>query len=395
MLKQIFTIAALAAMALPASADTLDLTLDDLGSGWGSSYDPATKTITYDSDWTGRGWWLKDGELSDMSKWDQVVVEFEPCAAMLQVVVEYQAEGADSSTAQAQAGESKVVCDLNPDLKSAVMQIYVQSSAAGTVTLTRAYLQNDVVVDENLLWEGEYKIDSWNSGADFAASKVSAGDILEYTFAEPGADSGQVLVKGASWDNLLGAGKITQKDMALGKVQIGVTQQMIDNCGGKIFLQGEGGAVLTKVEKVGSFDADGVLAYGKRVLGNSAYITIPAGTTHLEVKYSERPEWVQICNSGWAEMELPFIESADGATRVYTLDEAAVSAVNDKKEMVINGPDTLSVLSIAVSDGNLAVDAVRQEGAADGKYYNLQGIEVAAPQAPGLYIHNGKKIILK
>lgn len=54
MMKQIFTLAALAAMSVPMSAETLDLTLDDLGCGWGSTYDPATKTITYESAWTAK-----------------------------------------------------------------------------------------------------------------------------------------------------------------------------------------------------------------------------------------------------------------------------------------------------------------------------------------------------
>ncbi|MDE7418760.1 MAG: hypothetical protein K2N35_00965 [Muribaculaceae bacterium] len=41
-----------------------------------------------------------------------------------------------------------------------------------------------------------------------------------------------------------------------------------------------------------------------------------------------------------------------------------------------------------------AVEAVESANA-DGKWYNLQGVQVAAPKAAGLYIHNGKKIIVK
>ncbi|MDE5840814.1 MAG: hypothetical protein K2H49_07830 [Muribaculaceae bacterium] len=33
--------------------------------------------------------------------------------------------------------------------------------------------------------------------------------------------------------------------------------------------------------------------------------------------------------------------------------------------------------------------------AADGKWYNLQGVQIAAPAKGGLYIHNGKKVIVK
>ena len=32
---------------------------------------------------------------------------------------------------------------------------------------------------------------------------------------------------------------------------------------------------------------------------------------------------------------------------------------------------------------------------ADNRWFNLQGIEVDSPSVPGLYIHNGKKILIK
>lgn len=387
---KIFTLAALAALALPASADTLDLSLADLGSGWDSSYDAATKTITFEGAWTGRGWWLGD---VDYSQWNQVVVEFEPCACTTQVVVEYNAEGAESSTSPVNAGAEKIVCELNAEAKNSVKQIYIQSAEAGTLTLKAAYLENGVEVDPNLLWEGEYTISGWNSGAEFSASKVAAGDLLEYTFTDAGTSGAQVLIKGADWNNLLGTYKINSADMALGKVQVGVTQEMLDNCGGKIFVQGDGNCVLTKIEKVGTFAADDVLCFGPRVLATSAFITIPEDATRLEVEYSARPEWVQLCNSSWADFGLEYTESAEGTVRTYTLTPEAIASVNEKKEVVINGPASLSVVKIAVLTGN-GVNAINA-AASNGKYYNLQGVEVATPTLPGIYIHNGKKILVK
>lgn len=391
-MKQIFTLAALAAMAVPMSAETLDLSLTDLGCGWGSTYDPATKTITYESAWTGKGWWLQDSELADLSKWDQVTVEFEACACNIQLVVEYQ-EGAGNSTAMVSAGSTAVTCQLDPAFRGKTMQIYVQSSEVGTLTLTKAFLENGIEIDENLLWEGEYKIDAWNNGAEFAASKVKAGDLLEYTFTEGGSANGQVLIKNASWANLLGTSKISQKDMAQGKVQVGVTQDMIDNCGGKIFLQGEGGAVCTKVEKVGSFNPEGVLTMGSRVLGSNAYISIPANAKQIAVEFSAKPEWVQLCNASWTDFEMDFTESEDGLTRIYTLTDNVISTVNDKQELVLNGPDNVAETKVSVYNGT-GVEGVAA-AVADGKYYNLQGVEIANPTTPGLYIHNGKKYIVR
>lgn len=390
---KIFTLAALAALALPASADTLDLSLADLGSGWGdSSYDPATKTITYVGEWTGRGWWLGEDPGADYSQWDQVVVEFEPCACTIQLVVEYNG-GADSSSSLVEAGSEKVVCELNAAAKNNIKQIYLQSAAAGTLTLKAAYLENGIEVDPNLLWEGEYTIAGWNNGAKFSASKVAVGDLLEYTFASAGDAGAQVLIKGNDWNNLLGTGKINTADMALGKVQVGVTQEMLDNCGGDIFVQGDGNCVLTKVEKVGTYNADGVLCYGARVLGTSAFITIPEDAVKLEVEYSTKPEWVQLCNSSWADFGLEYTESADGTVRTYTLTPEAIASVNEKKEVVINGPAELSVVKIAIPTGT-GVNAINA-AAANGKYYNLQGVEVANPTLPGIYIHNGKKVLVK
>lgn len=386
---KIFTLAALAALALPASADTLDLSLADLGSGWDSSYDAATKTITFDGAWTGRGWWL--GE-ADYSQWDQVVVECEPCACYVQIVVEYNAEGVESTTSGVNAGAEKIACELNAEAKNSVKQIYIQSAEAGTLTLKAAYLENGVTVDPNLLWEGEYTIAGWNNGAKFSASKVAVGDLLEYTFTNAGESNSQVLLKGNDWNNLLGTGKINNADMALGKVQVGVTQEMLDNCGGDIFVQGEGNCVLTKVEKVGTFAAERVLCYGARVLGTSAFITIPEDATQLEVEFSAKPEWAQICNTSWADFELQFTESEDGTVRTYTLTPEAIASINEKKEVVINGSG-ISVVKIAIPTGT-GVNAINA-AASNGKYYNLQGVEVSNPTLPGLYIHNGKKILVK
>jgi len=54
--------------------------------------------------------------------------------------------------------------------------------------------------------------------------------------------------------------------------------------------------------------------------------------------------------------------------------------------VVGNTPATLGISDVTVAPATV-------EG--NNKYYNLQGIEVADPTQPGLYIHNGKKILVK
>lgn len=165
MIKNLLSIAAMTFFALGASAETLELTLADLGSGWGNAtYDAATKTITYVDAWTGKGWWLGD---VDYSKYDEAVIEFEPTTFDVKLVVEYVSDGAQSSDATVMAGATKVTCPLNETYKNAVKQIYIQNSAAGSLTLKAAYLQNSVPFDPTKdveLWSGDHNLGGWSGG---------------------------------------------------------------------------------------------------------------------------------------------------------------------------------------------------------------------------------------
>ena len=89
MIKQLLSCAAVAALSFSVNAETLDLSLENLNSGWDSSYDKDTKTITFDGAWKGCGWWLGN---ADYSKYDEVVVEFEPVEFDVQLVVEYNGD---------------------------------------------------------------------------------------------------------------------------------------------------------------------------------------------------------------------------------------------------------------------------------------------------------------
>lgn len=192
MIKQLLSCAAVAALSFSVNAETLDLSLEDLNAGWDSSYDKDTKTITFDDGWKGRGWWLGN---ADYSKYDEVVVEFEPVEFDVKLVVEYNGDPKPaSSDAMAPAGKDKVVVELNPDYKNDVMQIYIQNSAAGTLTLKSAYLQNAAVFDPTasvVLWEGDQALDWWEHAvkipvSDFKAAKIQAGDELAITYTLTG-----------------------------------------------------------------------------------------------------------------------------------------------------------------------------------------------------------------
>lgn len=114
-----------------------DLTLSDLGSGWGdSSYDPATKTVTIGDDWSGKGWWL---DKTDYSDFDKVVVNFAaPTATNGKLVAEFN--GASSKSAEFAEGATSVEVELDPAAKNTTKQIYIQGPAGATFTLASAYV---------------------------------------------------------------------------------------------------------------------------------------------------------------------------------------------------------------------------------------------------------------
>ena len=58
--------------------------------------------------------------------------------------------------------------------------------------------------------------------------------------------------------------------------------------------------------------------------------------------------------------------------------------------------ETISAKIAIVDDEPTAIQTVQQDAdKADNAYYTLSGVQVAQPTAPGIYIHNGHKIIIK
>lgn len=272
------------------------------------------------------------------------------------------------------------------------------------MTMTKVTTDTDKEIDPNVLWEGEYTISGWNNGAEFAAGKVKAGDILTYTFTEAGSESAQVLVKGSDWNNLLGTTKITQKDMATGAVTVGVTQEMIDNCGGKIFLQGEGDCVCTKITKTGEFDAKSVAAYGARIPGVSVFAVIPEGTAKVAVEFDAVPEWAQLCDKSWTDKEFPSETSNEGKTVTYTITPEFVTAVATDKEFIINGGGANVVKVYYPSEGDdSGIAGIVAEKKIVNVYdlagrvvrHNVESANAVNGLAKGIYIVNGKKVLVK
>ena len=116
---------------------------EDLGAGWNSSYDAATRTVTFDGTWVGRGWWFGNPSGHDLSDFKYVVVEFESMnAGKVKLQAEYN-NGTASTEAYANTDTKRIVLELDEAGKADVMQLYLQNELAGTVVLKKAYLTVD------------------------------------------------------------------------------------------------------------------------------------------------------------------------------------------------------------------------------------------------------------
>lgn len=210
MMKQLLALAAIAAAGLCANAqDPYVLSLEDLNAGWDSSYDAATKTITYEGDWTGRGWGFFD-ENFDATNYTDVVIKMAECNVPGQMIIQYaqlvydengdvvQEWGSDkheSTTKPFSAGDTEITCALNDDFKDAIVQIYLQCGSIGgndnpTIVLESAEIVDNSAVPYNpVVWQGEEAL-SWDSFVEFKPECFKAGDRIGFVLEKTGEDGG-------------------------------------------------------------------------------------------------------------------------------------------------------------------------------------------------------------
>lgn len=326
--------------------------------------------------------------------------QYKPCSngdgwAALKVAEEL---GNEYSCISVAAGSTSTTFTLGAEDIATVKANGMRMQGYGMI-ITKVTVDTDAEINENLLWEGELAITGWSvSGAEFASNKVKAGDVLCYTFSEAGDEGAQVLLKNKDYGDLLGAAKIINADMAKGKVYVGVTQAMLDNCGGKIFVQGQGNCVLTKVEKTGeTFDAEGVLVYGARVPGVTAFALIPETAKTLAVEFDGNPEWAQLMNSSWTDLALENTKvEADGkVTLNFALTSAAITELNANKQFIVNGASNgPAVTKVYVVDpSHVGITDITADENAPVEFFNLQGMRISEPAAGQVVIRRqGNKV---
>ncbi len=125
--------------------------------------------------------------------------------------------------------------------------------------------------------------------------------------------------------------------------------------------------------------------------------TLFPGTYKMEVAYSGNSGATFKINLG-EDAEEPLLTcTTKGYWESSTADEIVIAAettVIVECEGSTNAK-TLDYILITGKGGTTSAVKAIETVAADGKWYNLQGVQIAAPAKGGLYIHNGKKVIVK
>ncbi len=382
MIKKLLSFAAVAAMSISVFAGEQEVwTGEQVFTGWGDNIIIPAADVNF----------VADG--------DKVIVYFSEVKAEASIGVktnttdwpELSGTGFKNPAVGDAKAEWEVGAEAVAELKATGLIIQGLNMTVSKVSILSA-----AEIDPNLLWEGSVEIKGWNAAGEISPSKLNAGDILCYTFSDAGSGEAQVLVKGADWSNLLGTSKFSSSDLATKEVYVGVTQNMLDNCGGKIFVQGDGGCVLTAITKTDkTFDPAGVLAYGERIPGSQVFTLIPEDAKELEVTFMTAPEWAQVANNSWVDFELAAgekVTNEDNTVSVtYTLTAEAIETINTAKEVIINS--NANILSVKIpAKGTVGIDNVAVEENAPVEYYNLQGVKVSNP-ANGIYVvRQGNKV---
>lgn len=69
--------------------------------------------------------------------------------------------------------------------------------------------------------------------------------------------------------------------------------------------------------------------------------------------------------------------------------------VGEDTALTFEGATSSKPLDYVLVTGGVADGVYTVEGALDGKWYNLQGVQIPEPTSKGIYIHNGKKVIIR
>ena len=417
---------------------TEELNMQDMDNGWSSTYDAATRTITFEAAWGGRGWWLG----RDLSAYTKVVAEFAapaPCSGVMKV--DY---GDNTSAEQGyEAGATSVEILLDDAKKVMVNKIYFSASEAGqlafkTVYLVKAGGNNDTPVEggEQEELNMQNMDNGWSSTYDAATRTITftaawggrgwwlGRDLSGYTkvvaeFAAPAPCGGVMKVDygdntSAEQGYEVGATGVEilldeAKKVMVNKIYFSASEA------GKlafktVYLVKVAGGNDDPVEE-GEHEALSLSAmdYGWSSTYNSSTQTITfesawaargwllnkdlSDYTKAVVEFAVATPCGGVLKAEYAEEQYNEQGFETGAQRVeLVLDETHKSHVVGIFFSTPEAVDLVIKSAYLVKNNATGVENV-QTIVNDDMYYNILGQKVAYPTRGNIYIHNGKKVI--
>ena len=114
----------------------------------------------------------------------------------------------------------------------------------------------------------------------------------------------------------------------------------------------------------------------------------------IEIHQSGAPEWITV-----EDVENPFTISGLEPETTYEVQVKAFGPVEVDRLNAAGGPETdwteSTIFTTLAEDPTVGVETVRVETTGDNNYYNLMGQKVTGNLPAGIYIHNGKKIVVR
>lgn len=163
------------------------------------------------------------------------------------------------------------------------------------------------------------------------------------------------------------------------------------------------------------WDFDGGISLNGGSYGNQGnYVSISRNSLHT-ITLPERASVSRIKVQGYGrytgdsydDASLTQLGRQKYATGTYTLPKGSEPgeftvdiepAATGTLDMSWSGNNPCCIITLYTDNSELSIDSPEiapAETAGDNRWFNLQGIGVAEPTAPGLYIHNGKKILIR
>lgn len=142
-MKKLFSLVAVLAVSGMMMAANIELPMSSCGpdneGGAGWDVTVTGNVINFTKAWEcGAGWWFED---EDFSAYSAVVVEFNAYSGQVQLVMEYTDATMEKNAVA--AGATKVRLAFTASKAAHVKQIFLQASAAGNLTVTKAYIEGE------------------------------------------------------------------------------------------------------------------------------------------------------------------------------------------------------------------------------------------------------------